>query len=95
MAVDKATVASIAKLAHIRVADARREALADELSNILGWIEQLSELDTSAVEPMTSVVAMRPPLRADAVSDGDRRDDVLRNAPEAMHGYFVVPKVVE
>ena len=95
MAVDKDTVAKIAKLARIRVGEAQQEALAGELSNILGWIEQLSELDTEGVEPMTSVVAVKPPLRDDVVDDGDCRDKVLANAPEAAHGFFTVPKVVE
>jgi len=95
MAVDKDTVAKIARLARIRVAEEQQAALAGELSNILGWIEQLSELDTEGVEPMTSVVAVKPPLRDDAVNDGDCRDKVLANAPEAAHGFFAVPKVVE
>ena len=95
MAVDKDTVAKIARLARIRVSEDQQEALAGELSNILGWVEQLSELDTEGVEPMTSVVAMTVPLRDDVVSDGDRRDEILANAPEAAHGFFAVPKVVE
>jgi len=69
--------------------------LAGELNNILGWIEQLSELDTEGVEPMTSVVAMTPPLRDDVVTDGDRAADIVRNAPEVVSDYFVVPKVIE
>lgn len=95
MAVDKATVAHIAKLARIRIPETQQDALAAELSNILGWIEQLSELDTEGVEPMTSVVEVTLPQRADAVTDGDCQDKVLANAPEAAHGFYVVPKVVE
>jgi aspartyl-tRNA(Asn)/glutamyl-tRNA(Gln) amidotransferase subunit C len=95
MAVDKDTVAHIAKLARIQVDEAEREALAGELSNILGWVEQLSELDTENVRPMTSVVEMRLPLRQDEVTDGGRADDMVANAPEAAHGFYVVPKVVE
>jgi aspartyl-tRNA(Asn)/glutamyl-tRNA(Gln) amidotransferase subunit C len=95
MAVDKATVAKIAKLARIRIAEEQQDALAGELSNILGWIEQLSELDTEGVEPMTSVVEMRPPRREDKVTDGDCAEAVVRNAPEAAHGFYTVPKVVE
>ena len=95
MAVDKDTVARIAKLARIRVSAAQQEALAGELSNILGWVEQLNELDTAGVEPMTSVVAMKPPLRADEVTDGAMTEDILANAPEAAYGFFAVPKVVE
>ncbi len=95
MAVDKATVAKIAKLARLRVPEENLDGLAGELNNILGWIEQLSELDTDGVEPMTSVVAMTPLQRDDTVTDGGRPEDVVRNAPEAVGGYFVVPKVIE
>jgi len=95
MSVDKDTVAKIAKLARIHVAEEEREALAGELNNILGWIEQLSELDTEGVEPMTSVVEMDLPQRADKVTDGDIREKVLANAPEATDSFFAVPKVVE
>ncbi len=95
MAVDRATVAQIAKLARIRVPEEQLEALAGELSNILTWIEQLDELDTEGVAPMTSVVEVTLPRRADAVTDGGCPDKVVANAPEAAHGFFVVPKVVE
>jgi aspartyl-tRNA(Asn)/glutamyl-tRNA(Gln) amidotransferase subunit C len=95
MPVDKDTVAKIARLARIRVAEDQLEPLAGELSNILGWIEQLSELETEGVAPMTSVVEMRPPLRDDEVTDGDRRDEVTANAPEGSYGFYSVPKVVE
>ena len=95
MSVDKDTVAQIAKLARIRIEEAQTEPLAAELSNILGWIEQLNELDTEGVAPMTSVVEIQAPLRADEVNDGDCRDEVLANAPEAADGFFLVPKVVE
>ncbi len=95
MAIDKATVAKIARLARIHVAEEKREALASELSNILGWVEQLGEVDTDNVAPMTSVVDVRLPERDDVITDGDCRDDVLANAPETDAGFFVVPKVVE
>jgi aspartyl-tRNA(Asn)/glutamyl-tRNA(Gln) amidotransferase subunit C len=95
MAVDKDTVAGIAKLARIKVDDAQQEALTEELSNILGWIDELGELDTEGVQPMTSVVEVQHSLRKDAVKDGDRQDDILQNAPESKQGYFVVPRVVE
>ena len=95
MAVDKDTVAHIARLARIRISDEQRGALAGELSDILGWIEQLGEVETEGVEPMTSVVAMKPPLREDKVTDGDRVDEIVKNAPEGAHGFFTVPKVVE
>ena len=95
MSVDKDTVAKIARLARVRVDEDKQEALAGELSNILGWIEQLSELDTEGVEPMTSVVSMKLPLREDEVNDGGYPDKVTANAPEAAHGLYAVPKVVE
>ncbi len=95
MAVDRATVAQIAKLARIRVPEEDLDALAGELSHILTWIEQLNELDTEGVAPMTSVVAMEPPRRADVVSDGGYPEKIVKNAPEAAHGFFAVPKVVE
>ncbi len=95
MSVDRDTVAQIAKLARIRIEAEQMEPLAAELSNILGWIEQLNELDTEGVAPMTSVVEIEAPLREDQVTDGDCRDRVLANAPEAAEGFFLVPKVVE
>lgn len=95
MSVDKETVAKIARLARVRIEEGHKEALARELSNILGWIEQLSELDTEGVEPMTSVVRMKLPLRDDEVTDGGYPERVTANAPEAAHGFFAVPKVVE
>ena len=95
MAVDKSTVAHIAKLARIRIPAERQEALAGELSGILAWVEQLGELDTQGIAPMTSVVEVRPAQRQDTVSDGDCRDRVIANAPETEHGFFTVPKVIE
>ena len=95
MAVDKAEVAHIAALARIRLDEAELEPLAAELSQILGWVEQLGEIDTDGVPPMTSVAAMRLAMRDDVVSDGDCRDAILGNAPRTARGFFVVPKVVE
>lgn len=95
MSLDKATVARIAKLARIDVPEERQDALAAELSNIVGWIEMLNEVDTSEVEPISSVVAMKPQRRKDEVTEGDQAERVLANAPESEGGYFVVPKVVE
>ena len=95
MALDKATVAHIATLARIKLPEAEHGKIAGELTHILAWIEQLGEVDTSGVEPMTSVAAMTLLMREDVVSDGDRRDDILGNAPAAAHGFFSVPKVVE
>jgi aspartyl-tRNA(Asn)/glutamyl-tRNA(Gln) amidotransferase subunit C len=95
MSVDHATVRKIASLARIAASDAEVEAMVPELNNILGWIEQLGEVDTSAVEPMTAVIANTLRLRDDVVSDGDMRDKILANAPAAEHGFFGVPKVIE
>jgi aspartyl-tRNA(Asn)/glutamyl-tRNA(Gln) amidotransferase subunit C len=95
MSVDTATVRHIAKLARIAVSDAEVEALVPELNNILGWIEQLQEVDVTGVEPMTAVIPNTLRLRADEVTDGGIRDLVLSNAPVAEHGFFAVPKVIE
>ena len=100
MSVDKATVAKIASLARIRMDDAECEALVPELNAILGWVEQLGEVDTSEVEPMTAVIPNTLRLRDDVVdadpnTGGGRREDVLANAPVAEHGFFGVPKVIE
>jgi len=95
MSVDAATVRHIAKLARIAVSDAEVQALAPELSNILGWIEQLQEVDVSGVEPMTAVIPNHLRLRDDIVTEGDRQADILANAPVPEHGFFAVPKVIE
>jgi aspartyl-tRNA(Asn)/glutamyl-tRNA(Gln) amidotransferase subunit C len=95
MSVDTATVRKIASLARIRIDDAQAEALVPELNNILGWIEQLGEVDVSGVEPMTAVIPNHLRLREDVVTDGNVRDKVLANAPQAEHGFFTVPKVIE
>ncbi len=95
MSVDHATVRKIASLARIAVTEEQVEAMVPELNNILGWIEQLGEVDTSDVQPMTAVIANHLRLRDDAVTDGNVRDKVLANAPAAEHGFFGVPKVIE
>lgn len=95
MTVDASTVRHIARLARIAVSDAEVEALAPELNNILGWVEQLQEVDVSGVEPMTAVIPNALRLRDDKVTDGGIREDVLANAPVAEHGFFAVPKVIE
>jgi aspartyl-tRNA(Asn)/glutamyl-tRNA(Gln) amidotransferase subunit C len=95
MSVDTATLRHIAKLARIAVSDAEVEALVPELNNILTWVEQLQEVDVSGVEPMTAVIPNQLRLRDDIVTDGGKRDDVLKNAPVAEHGFFAVPKVIE
>jgi aspartyl-tRNA(Asn)/glutamyl-tRNA(Gln) amidotransferase subunit C len=95
MALDEKTVARIARLARIAIPEDELAPLAGELSHILEWIEQLNEVDTEGVAPMTSVVAMKLAWREDRVSDGGRPEDILANAPARQDGYFVVPKVVE
>ena len=95
MSVDKATVAKIASLARIRMSDEEVAAMVPELNNILGWVEQLGEVDVSGVEPMTAVIPNTLRLRDDAVTDGGIRDKVLANAPAPEHGFFGVPKVIE
>jgi aspartyl-tRNA(Asn)/glutamyl-tRNA(Gln) amidotransferase subunit C len=95
MAIDAATVRKVARLARIAEPEARLEPLAQELNGIIQWIEQLAEVDTDGVEPLTSVVHAVLPLRDDAVTDGGDVARVLANAPKSADGFFVVPKVVE
>ena len=95
MSVDAATVKKIASLARIAITDEEVAKIAPELDNILGWIEQLGEVDCTGVEPMTAVIANTLRLRDDVITDGGKRDAVLANAPQAEHGFFTVPKVIE
>jgi aspartyl-tRNA(Asn)/glutamyl-tRNA(Gln) amidotransferase subunit C len=95
MAIDRSTVRNIATLARLAVKDEALDAIAGELSNIFKFIEQLAEVNTEGVAPMASVAAMELPRRADEVTDGDKRDAILANAPEKHDGFFLVPKVVE
>ncbi|MCF8466714.1 MAG: Asp-tRNA(Asn)/Glu-tRNA(Gln) amidotransferase subunit GatC [Sneathiella sp.] len=95
MSLDKAAVAKVANLARIRIEEKDLEPMAAELNNILGWVEQLGEVDTDNVEPMTSVADMRLRWRADAVTDGGYVEDVVANAPSREDGFFAVPKVIE
>ena len=95
MAIDAATVRKVAKLARIAEPEERLEPLAKELSAILSWIEQLGEVDTNDVEPMTTAVAATLPMREDVVTEGGDPEVVLSNAPKRVGGFFVVPKVVE
>lgn len=95
MSIDVETARRVAKLARIQVDESDLPALADELSNILGFMEQLNEVDVTGVEPMTSVTPMRLKRRTDVVTDGNIQDLVLKNAPDAREGFFAVPKVVE
>ena len=95
MSIDAATVRRVARLARIAEPPARLEALAAELSGIMAWIEQLNEVDTEGVAPMTSAVEARLPLREDVVAEGDQAQAILANAPRRAGDFFVVPKVVE
>jgi aspartyl-tRNA(Asn)/glutamyl-tRNA(Gln) amidotransferase subunit C len=95
MSVDKDTVRRVAKLARIAFPEERLEPMAGELNRILKWVEQLNEVDTASVEPMTSVVKMSLKMREDVVSDGNKPDAITRNAPMGEDHYFAVPKVVE
>lgn len=93
-------MAKIASLARIRMDDAALDRMVPELNGILAWVEQLGEVDTSSVEPMTAVIENHLRLRddvidADPLTGGDKRDAVLANAPAAEHGFFGVPKVIE
>lgn len=95
MSIDQAIVRKVASLARIAISDDDAERLVPELNNILGWVEQLGEVDVSGVEPMTAVIPNTLRLREDAVTDGNVRDAVLANAKQAEHGFFAVPKVIE
>lgn len=95
MALDPATVRRIATLARIRMDDAEVATLVGELNTILGWIEQLNEVDISGVDPLTGAAHMASRLRDDVVTDGDYPDAVLFNAPDRIGDFFAVPKVVE
>jgi aspartyl-tRNA(Asn)/glutamyl-tRNA(Gln) amidotransferase subunit C len=95
MSVSKGQVRHIAKLARIAMSDKELERLVPELNGIIGWVEQLGEVNTDGVEPLTAVIDQKLRLRDDLVNDGDIREAVLANAPEAQHGFFAVPKVIE
>ena len=95
MALDQEMVRRIATLARIKVPEENLAPLAGELNNIIGWIEQLSEVDTAGVEPMTSVVETVAPQREDVVTEGVTPEKVLKNAPQAEAYFYTVPKVVE
>jgi aspartyl-tRNA(Asn)/glutamyl-tRNA(Gln) amidotransferase subunit C len=95
MSVSNDQVRHIASLARIAMSDEEIERLGPELNNILGWIEQLAEVNTEGVEPLTAVIDQKLRLRDDVVTEGDIRDEILANAPESQHGFFAVPKVIE
>ena len=95
MSVSPQEVRHIAKLARIAMSDEEIARLVPELNGIIGWVEQLGEVNTEGVEPLTAVIDQKLRLRDDGVNDGDCRDAVLANAPEAQHGFYAVPKVIE
>lgn len=95
MSVDLATVKRVAKLSRIALADDEAGKVMDELNGILGFVEQLSEVNVDGVEPMTSVMPMAMRKRADVVTDGNKADDIVANAPQTDRNFFMVPKVVE
>jgi aspartyl-tRNA(Asn)/glutamyl-tRNA(Gln) amidotransferase subunit C len=95
MSVTNEQVRHIARLARIAMSEDEIERLAPELNNILSWVEQLGEVNTDGIEPLTAVIDQKLRLRDDVVTDGNIRDDVLANAPDAQHGFFAVPKVIE
>ncbi len=95
MSVDIATVKRVARLARIAVSDEDAERMTGELNTILGFVEQLNEVDVSGVEPMTSVIPMEMKKRQDVVTDGNKADDIVANAPATDENFFLVPKVVE
>ena len=95
MSVTKDDVKKVARLSRIAVPEEKLESLAGELNGIMGWIEQLNEVDVEGVEPLTSVVETSLPMREDVVTDGNRREEVLANAPKSDEGFYVVPRSVE
>ncbi len=95
MSIDIDTARKVAKLARIRVEEAQLPKLAEQLSGILGFMEQLNEVDVTGIDPMVSVTPMRLARRADVVTDGNIPAQILKNAPDAREGFFAVPKVVE
>ena len=95
MSVSSEQVRHIANLARIAMSEEEIERLVPELNNILGWVEQLGEVNTDGIEPLTAVIDLKQRLREDVVNDGNIREEILANAPEAQHGFFAVPKVIE
>ena len=95
MSVDLATVKRVARLSRLAVSEEEAQKMVGELNGILGFVEQLSEVDVKGVEPMTSVTPMVMRKRADVVNDGDKAADIIANAPATNENFFMVPKVVE
>ena len=95
MSVNEQQVRHVARLARLALGDDEIAKMVPELNNILSWVEQLGEVDTEGVEPLTAVIDQKLRLRSDEVTEGNCRDEILANAPAAEHGFFVVPKVIE
>lgn len=95
MSVNADQVCHVARLARLALGDDEIDRMVPELNNILHWVEQLGEVDTDGVEPLTAVIENHLRLRDDVVNDGNVRDEILKNAPDAQHGFFAVPKVIE
>ncbi len=95
MSVDIETVRRVARLARIAVSEDDAERMTGELNTILGFVEQLNEVNVEGVEPMTSVMPMAMKKRDDVVTDGNRAADIVANAPATEQNFFLVPKVVE
>ena len=93
--VDIPTINKIARLSRLNIPEASKQNLTNDLNNILGFVAQLDEVNTSEVEPLASVTGHKLPLRSDKVTEGNIEDLVLKNAPESSSGFFVVPKVIE
>lgn len=95
MSLDKDAVRKVASLAQIEMSDEELDKYVPQLNNIIGWVEQLAEVDTDNVEPLANVVNIKLELREDKITDGGYQEDILTNAPESLEGFFVVPKVIE
>ena len=95
MSVTEKEVRHVAKLARLALGEEEIARMVPELNNILGWVEQLGEVNTDGVEPLATVIDVQLRLRDDVVNDGDCRDAILKNAPDAQHGFFAVPTVIE
>jgi len=93
--IDKNTILKIAKLCRIKISEQETEELSTQLSSILDWVEQLNEVDTNKVEPLSNISRAKLPLREDKEISEDKSNEILKNAPEKLENYFVVPKVVE
>ena len=95
MAFNEETVANVANLARLNLTDEQKQKFAGEVDGILNWVEQLQEVNVNDIEPLISVTEQTDAIRADIVTDGDIQADLMKNAPESAHGFYVVPKMVE